>query len=463
MACAPVGKTALGLCFPTVVTMLAISAASAAESFFAAGTGSSQSDKTAAAAAIGIMFPVSVLFQVVSFALGMGAASVISRALGNEDEDCAETASVFSFFSAISVGIMISLSGCLLIKPLVGVLGASADSSIGIYARRYGSVYMACAPLAIGASVLSILLRARGKALQAAAGITGGAVLDVLLMHIFVSRLLLGVVGIALAGLFSQLFAFLTLLLMYIAGNNRRLDVRVFIRSFSLAREIVPLGLPSVIRQGLTVASAILLNNIAAQISDSALFSASVSSKVFTLFFGIAIGIGQGISPLIGFSYGSGNGDRLERAFRLSSVCGSLILLACCGVCLIFPDEMTLLMAHTISGKAADGTSRAIMIQCAALPFVQLGIVCNMAYQAAGRKIASSFLAAVRQGVFYIPLLLVLARFWGESGLWLAAAASDVLTFVLSVPFSVYFIRKMRKQIRQAGVNASENPAEAER
>lgn len=438
----PVWKTAAGLCLPTVATMLALSFVGMADSYFAAETGLSQSDSTAASAAVGVLFPVYALLQAISFAFGMGAASVISRSLGQKDEKRAERAAVFSFFISLAVGVAISVAGTAFIKPLVRFLGAS-EGMVAEYACEYGALYMACAPLFVGASVLNILLRSEGKAAAAAVGVISGAAVNIALLPLFVYKVELGVKGIALATLLSQLVSFAFLLSFYVTGKTAvSLDARNLKNSLCEARDILPLGLPSVLRQGFAAASSILLNNIASEISDSALFAASVSSKIFMLFFGVALGIGQGISPLIGFSYSAQKRKRLKKAFATSILWGSVILLAAGVLCMVFSEKAALFMAKDSSEEALRETSRAIFIQCVALPFVPLSIVCNMAYQATGKKIVSSLLASFRQGIFYIPLIIILPRIFGISGMWYAAAACDILTFAVSIPFSLHFIRK---------------------
>ncbi len=424
----------VSLGIPTIISMLVSSIYNMADTYFVSKLG------TASSAAVGVVFSVMAIIQAVGFTLGMGSGSLISRLLGERKNEEADRVASSGLFAAVLFGVVLTVLGLIFLDPLMKVLGAS--SSILPYARAYGKYILLGAPIMAASFVLNNVLRSQGMAKLAMIGLTTGGILNMLLDPVFIFALQWGTAGAAIATLASQCVSFGILLSMFLRNKSVvHLSVKKISSRLQIYFDIIKTGLPSFCRQGLASISTVALNHSAGLYGDYAIAGMSIVSKIFMMLFSISLGIGQGYQPVAGYNYGAKKFDRVKQAI-LFTFTVSFLLMTSFGILMFFmaPEVMTWFIEDT----AASGFgAKALRWQCCSLPLIPIGVMCNMTFQSIGKSWTATFLSCARQGYFFLPLIFLLPALFGEMGVQMTQACSDILTALLCVPFGIRFLRSL--------------------
>ena len=423
------------LAVPTIVSMLITSIYNMADTFFVSKLGAS------ASGAIGIVFSLMAIIQAVGFTLGQGSGSVISRLLGEQKNDEADKIGSSGFVASVGFGGFLMVMGLIFLEPLMRLLGST--DTILPFACEYAQYIFLAAPVMAASFVLNNLLRAEGKAKLAMIGITVGGVLNILLDPIFIFALGLGVSGAAIATALSQCISFL-ILLSHFLRNRTIINLKLSNASTELIiyLRIIKNGLPSFCRQGLASISTVALNLNAAVYGDAAVAAMSIVGKIFMMIFSMLLGFGQGYQPVVGYNYGAKKFDRVREAFFFTLKVGVSIMTSL-GI-------LGFLLARNIMGWfIADDEEviaigvRAFRAQCLVMPLMALGVVCNMTFQSIGKAWRATFLSCTRQGIFFLPFILILPRFLGITGVEITQPVADLCNFFCCLPFAVLFLKAL--------------------
>lgn len=431
---APIPRLILTLSLPTTVSMAVIALYTLADSYFVASLG------TAAGAAVGVVFAIHVLIQAVGYTLGMGGGSLISRCLGKkETKEAGEYARAALLFGLLIGGVITALS-LIFRHHLIAFLGAT--ESIYQYALDYSvPLFWSAVPMC-GSFVLSQLLRAEGKAIWSMTGLVVGGLCNVLLDPLLIHTLGMGIAGASMATLISQILSFLVLLSAYVFKKSQlKLFVKLDLSVFSKLGKILVTGLPSLLRQGLSGVATVLLNHAAAPHGDAALTAISVVNRLFLLVFSICLGFGQGLMPVVGYNYGSGNLDRVKKAYRFSLLSATGILLAVSLPLGIFAPRVIGFFRD--DAEVVRIGAYALRLLCAVL-FTHGIVTCTIMFlQALGRSTPATVLASARQGLFFLPLIFLLPTQFGLLGLLLTQPLADLLTGIFAVFFAVNAVKRI--------------------
>lgn len=433
------------LAVPTIISMLITSIYNMADTYFVGNLGKS------AQGAVGVVFSLMAIIQAIGFTFGNGAGNLVSRLLGRQRQEEAETIAATGFFSAILAGGVLAAVGLSFLDPLVSVLGAT--ETILPYARDYARFILIGAPWMVGSLVLNNLLRFEGNSAQAMLGITTGGILNMLLdpFFIFPTRqwhgltifgLNMGVGGAALATIVSQAVSFC--ILFFNSGRAGSLSIRLSRLNWKERRllHIIEGGLPSFYRQGLASVATILLNWAAKPFGDAAIAAMTIVGKV-NMFSGSAlIGFGQGFQPVCGFNYGAGLYDRVRKGFWFCVRVGTVVLLAIAAVMFLMAPQVVYWFQKADPEVVELGVT-ALRVQMLSLPLSAYVIINNMMLQTVGETARASVVALARQGLFFIPMILILPHLLDFSGVMLSQPLSDVLSFLVTIPLSASFLRKM--------------------
>lgn len=429
-------RLVLSLALPATAALLVSAACGILDAWFISRLGN------AAGGAVGIAFAVMALIQAIGYTLGTGAGSLISRALGAADWNSADFFASLAFYLSLALGGLVTLAGLCFTGPIIRFLGAS--DGIFPYARAYALFLFPAAPLMCGGFVLNNLLRAEGQVRYAMLGTVAGNLVNVALDPLLLFRADMGVGGAALALLISQAVTFLLLLGPYLCGKTRvSLHPRKTGHPWRRFRSLLAIGSPSLFRQGLAgVASALLLRQAQSH-GDATAAAVSVNARIFLLLYSVCLGIGQGLMPAAGFNKGA---DRPDRVLSLSRF--ALILATALMAALSIPTA--LFAPHLIALFRPDPEVirvGAVMLraQCAVLFLHGIIAVTNMLLQALGKAFPAALIAAARQGICFIPAVLLLPRIWGLTGLCISQAVADALTFFLTLPFLIRTLGDLRK------------------
>jgi putative MATE family efflux protein len=420
----PVSKLIPRLAVPTIISMLVTSIYNMADTFFVSQI------STSASAAVGIIFSLMAMIQAVGFTLGMGGGNYISRSLGKRDEDTAERTAATAFFTAVAVGLLITVSGLVFLDPLVRMLGAT--ETIAPYAKDYAKYILFGAPIMTGSFVMNNLLRSQGFAFYAMFGITTGGILNMILDPIFIFGFDMGIAGAAIATVLSQCISFC---ILFGQCNFRKgcihLKPSKFTFKAGLYGEILHAGLPSLCRQGLASAAAVALNVAANPFGDAAIAAMSIVTRYMMFINSALIGFGQGFQPVCGFNFGAKRYDRVLEAFWFC-VKVAVILLTTLGVISFIGAGQIMSMFRKDDLEVIAIGTWAMRFQCLALPFQAWIIMSNMLTQSIGYGFRASIVAAGRQGIFLLPALMILPGIFGIRGLQISQPVSDICTCIMA-------------------------------
>ncbi len=437
MTTAPVRGLVPRMAVPTIISMLITNIYNMADTFFVGKLG------TSATAAVGVVFPLMSVIQTFGFFFGHGSGNYISRAMGSQKMEDAEQMAATGFGSSFLFGLLLMIVGLLFQEPLARLLGST--DTILPYAREYMSVILIGAPFMASSLTLNNQLRFQGSAFFGMIGITTGGILNILLDPLFIFVFDMGISGAAWATVVSQMVSFVILLIMTRAGGNIRIRLRRYSLKDVYWKEIFRGGTPSLCRQGLASVATVCLNLAAKPYGDAAIAAMSIVSRIMNFASSALIGLGQGFQPVCGFNYGAGLYKRVREAFWFCVKVGSAAALVFAVVGFCFSGNLVEIFRKGDAEVIRIG-AEAMRFQCITFPFTAWVTISNMMMQNLGMVFKASYLSMTRQGLFFIPLVFLLNLCLGLTGIEMAQPASDLLTFVTSVPLQLGVLRKFDRQ-----------------
>ena len=432
----PVPKIILGLAAPTILSMLITSIYNLADTFFVGQL------STSASGAVGVVSSLMAIIQALGFMLGHGAGGIISRSLGSQDTHAATKFASTSFFTALTFGAVLAVLGLAALPDFMMLLGST--DTILPHACAYARPILIAAPLMISSLVMNNILRYEGKANFAMIGLVTGGVLNILLDPVFMFVLGLGTAGAGIATALSQTVSFFILLSMFLRGKTvSQFCIHSVTREAREFGMILIGGAPSFGRQGLNSIGGMLLNIAARSYGDAAVAGMSIVSRIFMFIISVAIGVGQGLQPVAAFNYGARKFRRVRQAaiFTMGAAfCMLVVLVALCWV-----DSDALIRLFRDDPDVTAVALPAFHYQCLAILLQPVIVVANMTFQSVGKAGRATFLACCRQGVFFIPLILILPRTLGLVGVETCQPIADVFTFIVSLPFLLAFLNQLSR------------------
>ena len=438
MTTEPVSRLIPALALPTIASMLVTALYNMADTYYVGRI------DTSATAAVGIVFPLMSFIQMVGMTFGVGAGSPVSQLLGRKEVDQASRTVSTAFFTAAACGALITVFGELFLDPLMRAMGST--ETILPYAREYGRFILLGAPFMAASFVMNVCLRSEGSAVLGMIGITTGAVINIVLDPIFMFTLGMGIKGAAIATVLSQLISFAILLSHYLM---RRSALRLVPANFTLEpemhREILKSGMPTFFRQGVASLAAVMLNAAAGGYGDTAIAGMTIVTRIMLFMSSVLIGFGQGFQPVAAFNYTAGRRDRVLRAFWFSVKVGTAGLLVFAATAWTFaPAFVRLFRDDPEVVRIGAFTLRA---QCITMPLTAFIVMSNMMFQYIGQPWRASLLALSRQGLAFMPALLLLSRIFGLPGIQASQAVADLATFLLALPITAVTLGAMKQGV----------------
>ena len=402
----PIPSLILTLALPTTISMLVTNIYNMADTYFVSTVG------TSATGAVGIVFGLMAILQAFGFMFGHGAGANISRRLGAKRVEEARIFASTSFFGLLFFGALIAILGLIFLNPLMYLMGST--STILPYARAYAFFILIAAP--------------------AMTGLTSGSIINIFGDYIFMRIFHMGVTGAGLSTALSQYISAFILYSMYHKGKIQSCFKWQYVSlEKHVIGSIVAVGFPSLCRQGLNSISVMTLNFAAGIYGDEAIAAMSVVSRISNLIFSVGVGIGQGFQPVSAFSYGAKRYDRLKQAFIFTVTLSTILLSIISVICLCFTKPLLLLF--TQDSQVLSIAQLAMKFECIAIFFMAISIGANMLFQSIGRSVIATFLAALRSGLAFIPLVILLPHIWGITGLVLSQPIADLCASIVPIPF----------------------------
>lgn len=440
MSLTPIPRLILSLSVPAVISMLVTNIYNLVDTAFVGKLG------TSASGAVGIVFGFMSIIQAIGFMFGQGAGSILSRALGMKDRQSASVNASAGFFASFLSGVLICIFGFVFLDDMVFWLGST--QTIAPFAKTYITYILISAPFMCSCLTLNNILRYEGKAFLGMIGLMSGAILNMAVDPVLMFGLDLGIAGAGLSTALSQLISWGILLFMFLSGKTEsKLSIKNAVYfTPRLFGNIIATGFPSLLRQVLNSITAVMLNNCCAVYGDAAVAAMSIVSRIVFFAFSIAIGIGQGYQPVAAFSYGAKKYSRLRKGFWFAVCASETIIFVTTAILVLLSDDLIALFRDD-PGVIEIGT-RALRLQALATLILPLCMVIEMLFQSTGRRLGATLLSALRNGLFFIPALLILSNVRGIAGIQEAQPLSLLLSVPVFLIFAVIFFRNLPKEDR---------------
>ncbi len=446
MTTEPVGRLVCAMAVPTIISMLISSIYNMADTYFVG-----KLNDISATGAVGVVFSFMAIIQAVGFFFGHGSGNYISRQLGKNNTESAEIMASTGFIWSFIFGLIIMAVGFLFQSSIVWAL--QATETIYPYAMEYITYILIAAPFMCGSLVLNNQLRFQGSAFYGMIGITSGGILNMILDPIFIFTFQLGVSGAAAATMISQMISFFILLIMVHKSDAIKIKIKNFSFAFRWFKEIFRGGIPSLCRQGIGSVSTMCLNAGAGYVGvimgtgDAPITAMTVVTKIIYFASSALIGFGQGFQPVCGYNYGAGLYQRVRKAFWFCVKTSSVVLLVFSVLGILFAPWLIAFVQNEPEVIAFGTIS--LRYQCVTFALSGWIVMCNMMQQTMGKAVRASILALSRQGLTFIPLVLLLPRILGPLGLQIAQPIADILTFAIAIPLQISILKEMRRQEKE--------------
>ena len=434
----PVRQLVLRMSWPTVISMLVVAFYNIIDAFFVGHI------STEATAGVGVSFAYMTFINAFGFFFGHGSGNYISNALGAKKYNDAEKMAANGFISSMSLGVIAAIVGLCFLTPLSRMMGATPE--ILEPANDYLFFILIGTPFMMSSLTLNNQLRLQGNARYAMVGIATGSILNIFLDALFIYILDMGVTGASLATCISQMVGWFVLFLGTEMNGNVHIRIRHFSPSWQSYKDIFKGGNPSLCRHVFVCVSTIMLNRYAAFYAApgdeaSAIAAFAIVSRIMMFAFAIILGIGQGFQPVCGFNYGAGLHERVRKSFIFTIELSTIILIIISIAFAIFAPDIIMVFRSEDPELIKIGT-RVLRWQCLSFPLIGVSTVTNMMYQTIRKTLIASVLSMGRQGIFFIPAIMILPLFTGLQGVEMTQAVADALTFLLALPFAIKEVRR---------------------
>lgn len=428
----PVVKLVIMLGIPTTISMLITNIYNLVDTYFVGTLGESPQ------AAVGVLFTLQCIIQAIAFMLGHGSGTYVSKSLAEKDIDNASKYVSSAFFLGAVVSILLSIFGLIFLEPFVKLLGST--DTILPYAKDYGLWVLLACPFITCSFVLNNNLRYEGKASYAMIGLVAGGIINIFGDYVLIKIFDMGVYGAGLATAVSQVISFSILLFLYFKSAQSKIRFKYIAKEMKYYLNICRVGLPSLLRQGLTSIANGVLNNLTKPFGDAAIAAISVINRFSSFVMCVGLGIGQGFQPVAAFNYQAKEYTRVKKAMVATFSIGFGLILALSSFGLLIPDKIVWLFQKSEEViKIGKFGLRMASIGVLFLPF---SVAVNMLYQSIRKAGIASFLSLLRSGLAFIPTLLILSSTLGLNGILLSQPIADVLSGLICVPFIFHFIFK---------------------
>ena len=439
----PIPKAVMKMSVPTVISSLVMVIYNLADTFFVGFL-----DDPVQNAAVTLAAPVLLAFNAVNNLFGVGSSSMMSRALGEKDYGTAKRSSATGFYCAFASALIFSVGFTTLKNPALTLLGADevtreATSRYLLWTVSFGAV-----PSILNV-VMAYMVRSEGASLHASIGTMSGCVLNIILDPIFIMPwgLDMGAAGAGLATFISNCFAMSYFLVLTVVKRKRTfvcLNPKRITKRRKVILGICAVGIPASIQNLLNVTGMTILNNFAAAFGADPVAAIGIAYKVNMIPLQIALGISQGIMPLIGYNYSSKNYSRMKGFLTFTT---KIVLVLMC-----ITSAVYFFLSEEIAGIFIDNRSvieysgRFLQGMCICLPFICMDFIAVGVFQACGMGKKALVFAVLRKIVFEIPFIFILNFFFPLYGLAWAQTSSEIILAAIALAVLVRMFRRLERE-----------------
>lgn len=421
-------KVLFQLGVPVIIGMLVTSLYNVVDAMFVGGLGTSQMG------AVSIAYPIAQVIIGLGLTFGSGSASYISRLLGEKNGKEADRTASTALISSIIVGLItIVVTMCFLDKVLT-LLGATP--TILPYAREFAIIYIPGSILNVINVTMNNIAASEGATKISMTSMLMGALINVVLEPIFIYAFKWGISGSAIATVVAQgMTTFLYVWYIFSGKSNLHISVKNFFPKAAIYSQIFKVGIPTLLFQLLSSGSMGLINTAASHYGDSAVAAMGITTRILALGSYVIFGYAKGFQPVAGYSYGAKNYKRLKEAIAESLKWSTIFCAIAELILFIFSKQIISLFSKDTS-VILIGIN---VLRANSITFILFGYqyIYTTLFLSMGKALKGTILSIARQGIFFIPIILVLPRIFGLNGIIFTQPAADVLTTLLTVLFAI--------------------------
>lgn len=432
---APISKALLAMGIPTMLGMMVNAIYNLVDAYFVGGLGTSQMG------AISVVYPLGQVVVGLGLLFGNGSASYLSRLLGNREQEQADRVASTALYSSVAVGAVMIIFSLIFLRPILRLLGAT--DSIMPYAMTYAGIYVVSCIFNVFNVTMNNIVTSEGAAKTTMLALMAGAVLNIGLDPVFIYTLDMGVAGAAIATAISQIVS----TLIYLTFIFRKKSIYSFkIKNCTFTKEIMSeifkIGIPTLVFQILTSLSISLVNTQAGPYGDSVIAGMGAVTRIVSMGSLIVFGFIKGFQPIAGYSYGAKKFDRLHKAIRTSILWSTVF-------CVIYGLLLTIFSGRIIA-QFTDSDLEMIRVgtqslRINGLSFLLFGFytVYSSLFLALGKGLEGFVLGACRQGICFVPVILILPVFWGINGILYVQPIADVLSAIITIFMALHLHKEL--------------------
>ncbi len=389
-----------------------------------------------AIAVITVVLPITFLISGIGMAVGVGGASIISRALGAGDYEKAHLTFANQVILSVSLSILMAALGLFFQDEILTLYGAKGE--VLAPARKYYTIVMYCVPFLGMIMTGNPIIRAEGKPKFSMTTMLIPAFANIVMDYLFIMVFDWGIEGAAIATSISYASSFVFVLWFFLSKNSEmQLKLKCLRLDWPIIKEIASLGSVTLARQSVVSFLAIVLNNALFKYGGAgglAVYGIIGRMLMFALF--PILGIAQGFMPITGYNYGAQQFDRAKETVNKSILYGSVVAGITFIIIMVFPTVFV--RAFTKDAEVLRQTPNALRIVFAVTPLVAIQLIGSSYFQSIGKAMPALLLTLTKQGFFLIPLLVILPNYFGILGIWISFPMADFLSTVVTG----FFLRK---------------------
>ena len=432
---APIPKALMAMGIPTMLGMMVNAAYNLVDAYFVGGLGTSQMG------AISVVYPLGQVVVGLGLLFGNGASSYLSRLLGKGDTEKANQVASTALYSSITAGAAMIILSMIFLRPILKLLGAT--DSIMPYAVTYAGIYIISSIFNVFNVTMNNIVTSEGAAKTTMCALMAGAILNIGLDPVFIYVFDMGVAGAAIATAISQIVSTSVYLVFFLKKKSiYRFEIKDCSFTKEIMSEIFKIGIPTLVFQILTSLSISLVNTRAMAYGDSVIAGMGAVTRIVSMGSLMVFGFIKGFQPIAGYSYGARKFDRLQEAIKISILWSTVS-------CVIYGLILAIFSEGIISQFTKDDLE---MIQAGTqslsingISFILFGFytVYSSLFLALGKGLAGFILGACRQGICFVPVILILPALWGINGILYVQPIADVLSAIITVLMALHLHKEL--------------------
>ena len=423
---------------PMVISLLVAALYNVVDTYFVSGLGKE------AVAAVSVAFPIQLIFLGIGLTFGAGAGSYISRLLGGNDKKEASIVATVALLTSAILGIVTAIALFCYLDGVLKFMGAIP--SIIEISKSYTGIFIVGGILGTVNVTLGNLAVAQGAAKISLKAMIVGSISNMILDPIFIFGLNLGVRGAAIATLIARVITSL-MYLIYFVGDKNLIEIKLpnFKPTVAIYKDILKIGISMLILQILQTISISKISYAASFYGEEAIAAMGIVLRIVTLGTNVVFGYMKGLQPLAGFNYGAKNYERVREAIKASIKWTNVFCVAWTVIVYIFAPSIL-----SIFGTDENVLNIAVpALRAAVIMFITFGFqfTYSTLYLSTGKALGGVFLNSLRQGIVFIPIILLLPKLMGLNGVIYAQTISDLITTIITIPFAINVNKSLKNFI----------------